>query len=102
MYVSMSHLLVDEGSTQELIETFRNRAGRVDSASGFVDLQVWHSDRDPSRMAMVGRRHDRDSFKAYMRSDDHRFSHERISPGLASAIKLERLDHMHTFEVVAE
>jgi hypothetical protein len=37
-----------------------------------------------------------------MRSESHRISHARIDPELDGAIKLERLDHLHTYEVVAE
>jgi hypothetical protein len=37
-----------------------------------------------------------------MKSEHHRILHERIDPDLDSAIRLERLDHMHTYEVVAE
>ena len=32
----------------------------------------------------------------------HRASHARIDPELDAAIKLERLEHLHTFDVVAE
>jgi hypothetical protein len=41
------------------------------------------------------------AFTKYMRSEDHRTSHGRISPTLNSVIKLERLDHLHTYDVVA-
>jgi heme-degrading monooxygenase HmoA len=51
---------------------------------------------------MVSRWRDRAAFKAYMRSDAHRASHDRIDPALDRAIKLERLEHMHTYDVVAE
>jgi hypothetical protein len=37
----------------------------------------------------------------YMRSDEHRVSHDRISLRLGAAIKLERLDRLHTDDVVA-
>ena len=37
-----------------------------------------------------------------MKSERHRISHERIDPELDRATKLERLEHMHTYEVVAE
>lgn len=50
---------------------------------------------------MVSRWRDRASFTAYMRSDDHRVSHERIDPSLQDAIHLERLEHLHTYDVVA-
>jgi heme-degrading monooxygenase HmoA len=85
-----------------LVTAFRARAGLVDDADGFVDLQVWQSDRDPGELIMVSRWRDRDAFKAYMKSADHRTSHDRITPELKEAIKLERLEHLHTYEVVAE
>ncbi len=51
---------------------------------------------------MVSRWRDREAFTAYMRSEDHRASHARIDPGLDAAIKLEALEHLHTYDVVAE
>src|SRR4051812_29941746 len=102
MYVSLSRLKVEEGRAAELVAAFRRRAHLVDAADGFVDLEVWQSDRDAAEIVMVSRWRDRDAFKAYMRSDAHRISHERIDPDLDDAIKLERLEHLHTYEVVAE
>ena len=98
----MSRLRVDNARSDELIAAFRRRARRVESHAGFVDLQVWRSDRDPGEVLMVSRWCDRDAFKAYMKSHDHRLSHDRIDPSLKDAIKLERLEHLHTYEVVAE
>jgi hypothetical protein len=37
-----------------------------------------------------------------MRSAEHRISHERIDPRLQALIKLEALEHLHTYDVVAE
>ena len=37
-----------------------------------------------------------------MKSQGHRFSHDRIDGDLKDAIKLERLEHLHTYEVVAQ
>jgi heme-degrading monooxygenase HmoA len=102
MYVSMSRLRVPGERSPELVTAFRRRAHLVEEADGFVDLQVWRSDRDPGELVMVTRWRDRAAFKAYMKSERHRISHARIDPGLDSAIKLERLDHLHTYEVVAE
>ena len=101
MYVSMSQLQVDPARAPELVEAFRGRIGLVDDADGFVDLEVWHSDRDPAELIMVSRWRDRESFKRYMKSDAHRRSHERIEPGLDAAIKLTGLKHLHEYEVVA-
>jgi heme-degrading monooxygenase HmoA len=102
MYVSVSRLRVEEARAPELVKAFRRRAHLVDSADGFVDLQVWQSDRDPGELVMVSRWRDREAFKAYMKSEDHRVSHDRIDPDLDAAIRLERLEHMHTYEVVAD
>lgn len=98
----MSRLRVDGERSDELVAAFQARAHLVDDADGFLDLQVWRSDRDPSEVLMVSRWRDRDAFKAYMKSAEHRVSHNRIDPGLKEAIGLERLEHLHTYEVVAE
>jgi hypothetical protein len=37
-----------------------------------------------------------------MRSEAHATSHGRIDPGLQDLIKLEALEHLHTYELVAE
>ena len=102
MYVSMSRLRIPPGDAPALVAAFRDRARLVDDAEGFVDLQVWQSDRDPSEVLMVSRWRDRDCFKAYMRSAEHRFSHDRIPDELKAVIDLERLEHLHTYDVVAE
>ena len=98
----MSRLRVSAERAEQLVTAFRARAGLVDEHDGFVDLQVWQSDRDEGELIMVSRWRDRDAFKSYMRSADHRVSHDRIDPDLQAAIKLERLEHLHTYEVVAE
>jgi heme-degrading monooxygenase HmoA len=102
VYVSLSRLRVEAERAAELVAAFRRRAHLVDAADGFVDLQVWRSDRDPAEIVMVSRWRDRDAFKAYMKSEAHQVSHDRIDPSLDAAIKLELLEHMHTYDVVAE
>jgi heme-degrading monooxygenase HmoA len=102
MYVSVSRLRVAESRSEQLVAAFRGRAHLVDTADGFVDLQVWRSDRDAEEVLMVSRWRDRAAFTAYMRSEQHRESHARIDPTLKDAIRLERLEHLHTYEVVAE
>jgi heme-degrading monooxygenase HmoA len=102
MYVSMSRLRIPVERADALVRAFRARVRLVDQADGFVDLQVWQSDRDAGELIMVSRWRDRAAFTAYMRSADHKTSHDRIPPELKEAIKLERLEHLHTYEVVAE
>jgi heme-degrading monooxygenase HmoA len=102
VYVSVSRLRVDHDRSDDLVAAFQRRAGLVEAHAGFVDLQVWRSDRDPAEVLMVSRWRDREAFKAYMKSADHRFSHGRIDPSLKDAIALQRLEQLHTYDVVAE
>ena len=97
----MSRLHVDPGRAADLVAAFRRRAGLVDAFDGFVGLEVWQSDRDAGEILMVSRWRDRGAFKAYMRSAAHRVSHDRIPADLDEAITLERLEHLHTYDVVA-
>ena len=102
MYVSMSRLTIPAQRAPELIAAFRARARLADEADGFVDLQVWQSDRDAGEILMVSRWRDRQAFTTYMRSDEHKVSHGRIDPDLKRDISLVRLEHLHTYEVVSE
>ena len=98
----MSRLHVEPERSEELVAAFRDRAGLVEAHDGFVDLQVWRSDRDRSEVLMVSRWSDREAFTAYMKSPAHKVSHDRIDPGLKRDIALRRLEHLHGYEVVAE
>ncbi|MGA2929130.1 MAG: antibiotic biosynthesis monooxygenase [Solirubrobacteraceae bacterium] len=71
MYISTSRLRVPQAHVSELLEAFANRAGLVDSAEGFIDLEVWHVDRDLGEAIMVSRWSSRDAFNAYMKSAAH-------------------------------
>lgn len=102
MYVSMSRLAIAPERAPELVAAFRDRSRLADQADGFVDLQVWQSDRDAGEILMVSRWRDREAFKAYMKSAEHKTSHDRIQPDLKADISLRALEHMHTYEVVAE
>ncbi len=94
MYISMSRLRVAEPQVSALLQAFNSRVGLVENADGFIDLEVWHSDRDPGEVIMVSRWQTREAFTRYMKSDDHKTSHARINPALRQAIRLERLDHV--------
>ena len=43
----------------------------------------------------------RAAFTNYMKSSAHQISNDRIPTALNALIRLERLDHLHTYEVVA-
>lgn len=94
LFVSMSQLRVDPAYSGELIGSFRNRLGLVDSNPGFHGLEVWQDQRDPGLFAMVARWSSRQAFVDYMRSEDHQRSHARIPTGAARprAVSLSRFD----------
>jgi hypothetical protein len=48
----MSRLRVAAERSDALVAAFRERARLVDDADGFVDLQVWRSDRDPEEVLL--------------------------------------------------
>lgn len=102
MYVSLSRLEIPAARAPELVAAFRGRARLADRAEGFIDLQVWQSDRDAGEILMVSRWRDKACFTTYMRSAEHKVSHDRIDDDLRGDIKLRALEHMHTYEVVAE
>jgi heme-degrading monooxygenase HmoA len=98
----MSRLAIPPQRAPELIAAFTARARLADEADGFIDLQVWQSDRDAGEILMVSRWRDRQAFTTYMRSEEHKVSHARIDPDLKRDIRLVRLEHLHTYEVVSE
>jgi heme oxygenase (mycobilin-producing) len=100
-YVSVSRLRVSPERATELVYAFRRRVHLVDRFEGFLGLEVWQSEREPGEILMVSRWRDRDAFKRYMRSEAHRVSHARIERDLQVAIKLERLEHLRGYDVVA-
>ena len=102
MYVSLSRLSLPVNRTPELVAGFRNHSRLADEANRFIDLELWQSDRNPGESSLISRWRDRDAFKAYMNSGEHRVSHDRIDKNLQRDVALLRLEHLHTCEVVAE
>ena len=68
MYVSMSRLQVQLERSDELVAAFGHRARLVESYDGFIDLQIWRSDRDLAEVLMISRWRDRDAFTPYMKA----------------------------------
>lgn len=100
-YVSVSRLRVDPAVVDDLIAAFRDRVRLVDDFPGFLDLEVWQSDREPGEILMVSHWARRSDFTAYMSSAEHRTSHDRIPDRLQDAIRLERLEHIAGYDVMA-
>ena len=80
-FVVFSELSAPDGGAEALEQAFQGRLGAVDAHPGFIDLQVWRDTRAAGRFVMVSWWQSRADYLAYMRSADHRRSHDRIPTG---------------------
>lgn len=80
-FVAFSRLEIPEGHQDQFDQAFRDRLGAVDGWPGFVDLEVWSDTKHPARYSMVSWWASPEDFQNYMRSADHRRSHDRIPGG---------------------
>ena len=80
-YVALSEIRVDPEGVPALREAFDDRLRAVDRWEGFLGLELLADRRDTGRFVMVSRWSSREVFVQYMRSEDHRRSHARISRG---------------------
>ncbi len=80
-FVAHSELRVTGAGVPALIAAFENRLGEVENWTGFERLEVWQDERDDGRFVMVSWWDDKESFQAYMRSQSHHRSHDRIPGG---------------------
>jgi heme oxygenase (mycobilin-producing) len=98
LFVVTSELRVRPDASQELVEAFRDRAHLVDARDEFDHLEVWRDQADAGRFMMTSWWASRAAFVDYMRSDDHRRSHARIThgPGRPRPVQLCRFDIVAT------
>ncbi len=96
-FVAVSDIVVPGGGADALETAFRDRLGAVDGAPGFRTLEVWSDLQDPTAYTMVSWWESRDAFQHYMRSADHRQSHDRIPVGTDRP----RAGRFRRFEIVA-
>lgn len=80
MFIFISHLTVPEPDHPELERYFRERSRLVDSFPGFLYLQLMKPQAGDATHVFLTAWEDRDAFKRYMRSEEHRESHSR-EPG---------------------
>ncbi len=80
-FVAVSELTVPQEGREAVFAGFADRLGAVDGWPGFRGLQVWADATDPCSLMMISWWDNQDCFAAYMRSEDHRRSHQRIPAG---------------------
>jgi heme oxygenase (mycobilin-producing) len=81
VFVAFSELGVPESGRPALEAAFSDRLKAVDSWPGFRGLQVWADAADPCSLVMISWWDSQHCFATYMRSEEHRHSHQRIPSG---------------------
>ncbi len=77
-FVVTSEVTIPATAAAGLEAAFAGRLGEVEEFPGFQRLEVWRDAGHPGTYLMVSWWDSRDDFTAYMRSEQHRRSHQRI------------------------
>ena len=77
-FVVSSEVTISPEHAETLERAFRERLHLVEKAPGFQRLETWRDLTRPGVFQMVSWWDDTDSFRRYMRSEEHRISHARI------------------------
>jgi heme-degrading monooxygenase HmoA len=97
-FVAFSEIGVPEAGKAALEAAFADRLGAVERSPGFQGLQVWADAKDPCEFVMVSWWDSRECFAAYMTSQAHRSSHQRIPTGA----NRPRPRRFRRYEVIAQ
>lgn len=97
-FVVASDLEVDPVGAPALEEAFLRRLGEVEQHAGFQRLEVWRDDHREGSYVMVTWWDDEAAFRSYMRSSEHRTSHDRIptEPARARGVGVRRFTRFAT------
>lgn len=94
MFVGFSRFRVANGLDDAVRDAFVARPHLVDSAEGFVRMQVLQGLDDPADFLLITFWRDSECFDRWFRSDAHRASHQGIPKGLKvvpGSVELRRL-----------
>lgn len=80
MIAIFNSLRVKEGAADEIVDRFAESRGNVQGFPGFVSMEVLKSDAE-DEVLVVTRWRDRESFEAWVRSDEFRRAHGRGGAG---------------------
>ena len=81
-YVAVSRFRIRNGMSRDVAEAFRNRPHMVESADGFVRLDVISPAEDDSEFWLITYWRDEESFTRWHASHEYRDSHSGIPKGL--------------------
>jgi len=97
MFVALSKFVLANAMSSEVAAAFRRRPHLVDSAPGFVRLDVISPEENPNEFWLITYWISRSHFEAWHKSHRYRESHSEIPKGLklvAKATNLTFFDHV--------
>jgi len=80
MIAIFNSLPVKEGAADEIVERFAESRGHVQGFPGFVSMEVLKSDAE-DEVLVITRWQDRESFEAWVHSDEFKMAHGRGGAG---------------------
>lgn len=99
MFVALSRFTIRNGMSAEVRAAFVARPHLVDSAAGFLGMQVMSPVEDPAEIWLVTRWVDADSYHTWHKSHAYHESHSGIPKGLKL---VPRSAEVRFFELFAE
>ncbi|MFN7142002.1 MAG: antibiotic biosynthesis monooxygenase family protein [Limisphaerales bacterium] len=97
MFVALSKFAVANGMSEEVRTAFRNRPHLVDSAPGYVRMDVMCPKDAPNEFWLITYWTDENSFRVWHRSHEYHESHRGIPKGLKlipSATEIRHFEHI--------
>ena len=98
MFVALSKFTVANGMTPQVKEAFANRPHLVDSAPGFLRMDVISPLENPDEIWLITYWTDETSYRIWHRSHEYHASHKGIPKGLKLVPKSAQISF---FEYVA-
>ncbi len=97
MFVALSKFVIANEMTDAIKEAFQSRPHKVESAAGFVRLDVLSPEENPKEIWLITYWCDRESFETWHKSHLYRDSHSYIPKGLKlvpGSSKISFLEHV--------
>lgn len=82
MFIALSCFTIANDTSEDVRAAFRARPHLVDSADGFVGMEVMSPVGNQDEIWLMTRWRDQDSYTAWHRSHEYRESHKGIPKGL--------------------
>jgi heme-degrading monooxygenase HmoA len=82
MFVALSRFAIANDKADEVRAAFRGRPHMVDSAPGFLGMEVMSPVDSPAEVWLLTRWRDEQSYRGWHRSHDYHESHQGIPKGL--------------------